>query len=269
MYKASQASHANAVEQAKQYWEAYIYEQQEDQTDDVEFILSIVGSAPQKIFEVGCGGGRILVPLARAGHTVAGLDLDPDMLARIPAKAQGLSGICYREANALTDDWGGGYDVAVLAGNILVNIDAAEDYKAAQRLFIRKAADCVRDGGHVFLEYNLMRPTHTGRQAYGGERVVFDGTDDHGVYGRFLTMPGEYDADTQMDYGKRKLELTMPNGERHLFIFSRVKHYPTVAQIHDWLREAGMTIMEEYGGFDRCPISEEGRKAVIWARKGL
>ncbi len=190
------------------------------------------------------------------------------MLARIASKAQGLTGICSREANALADDWGTGYDVVILAGNLLVNIDAAENYKAAQRSFIRKAANCVHDGGHVFLEYNLMHPTHTGRQAYSDEWVVFEGTDDHGVYGRFSALPGVYDADAQMDYGKRKVELTMPDGEQHLFVFDRIKHYPTIAQVHDWLREAGLITAEEYGGFDKRPISEDGHKAVIWARKG-
>ncbi len=80
MYQSSQSPHSAAAEQAKQYWEAYIYEQQENQTDDLDFILSIVGNTSLNIFEVGCGGGRILVPLAKAGHTVTGIDLDPNAI---------------------------------------------------------------------------------------------------------------------------------------------------------------------------------------------
>jgi SAM-dependent methyltransferase len=35
--------------------------------------------------EVGCGTGRVLIPTARAGVEVVGLDLSPHMLARVPA----------------------------------------------------------------------------------------------------------------------------------------------------------------------------------------
>ena len=67
------------------HWYAYIYDQQVIQ-DDVAHILSTVGTAPLNILEVACGSGRIAIPLARAGHSVTGFDIDEFMLARIPAK---------------------------------------------------------------------------------------------------------------------------------------------------------------------------------------
>jgi len=36
--------------------------------DHIEFLLSVVGPTPKRILEVCCGSGRILVPLANAGH---------------------------------------------------------------------------------------------------------------------------------------------------------------------------------------------------------
>ncbi len=33
-----------------------------------KFALSVIGAVPKRILEIGCGNGRILVPMARAGH---------------------------------------------------------------------------------------------------------------------------------------------------------------------------------------------------------
>lgn len=111
----------------RNHWYARIYEQQETQTDDIAYILSTIGPAPQKVLEVACGGGRILEPLARAGYQVSGIDMDQFMLEKcqarlenLPDAFQGLASCRY--ADAVKDDWGGSFDVVIMGGNLLVNI---------------------------------------------------------------------------------------------------------------------------------------------------
>ncbi len=48
--------------------------------------------------------------------------MDEAMLSKIPAKAEGIDNITWRVADAIRDDWGKGYDVVVIAGNLLMNI---------------------------------------------------------------------------------------------------------------------------------------------------
>ncbi|MDR1540099.1 MAG: hypothetical protein LBU32_19285 [Clostridiales bacterium] len=43
---------------------------------------------------------------------------------------------CY-QADAINANWGTGYDVVVMAGNILINIETELDYAEAQQAFIR------------------------------------------------------------------------------------------------------------------------------------
>ena len=50
-------------------------------TDDLPFWLNLAQQQKGPILELGCGTGRVLVPLVQAGHTIYGLDNDPDMLA--------------------------------------------------------------------------------------------------------------------------------------------------------------------------------------------
>ncbi len=87
-------------------WNAEMYEKFETETKDVDFLLSVIGSKPLKILEAACGGGRILIPLARAGHDAAGFDIDDCLLEKIGAKAEGLDNIVWYKADALEGAWG-------------------------------------------------------------------------------------------------------------------------------------------------------------------
>ncbi len=48
---------------------------------DVQFFLEAARAAHGPVLEIGCGTGRLLIPIARAGCEITGLDLSPDMLA--------------------------------------------------------------------------------------------------------------------------------------------------------------------------------------------
>jgi SAM-dependent methyltransferase len=56
---------------------------------DLNFYLSAAREYGDPILELGCGTGRVLLPLAREGSNVAGLDISEAMLARCRAKLAG------------------------------------------------------------------------------------------------------------------------------------------------------------------------------------
>src|ERR687886_680839 len=58
---------------------------------DVQFYVAEAARAHGPVLELGCGTGRVLLPMARAGATVVGLDGSREMLARCRAKLQAES----------------------------------------------------------------------------------------------------------------------------------------------------------------------------------
>ena len=193
-------------------WVADVYDQQTTETDDVDFLLSVIGKEPKRILEVCCGSGRILVPLAKAGHIAVGIDGAEFMLDKILSKTKGLENIEWRKADAVYDDWGSGFDVVVFACNLLYNIDSDMEFKKAQELFIHKAASALVPGGYVFIAYNpghnLTQPEQS-RVYDSGSWVIWEGADNDGTYGKFIGLPGSYDAETQIDKSGRLFELTL------------------------------------------------------------
>ncbi len=54
--------------------------------DDVEMYRQFAAQMGGTVLELGCGTGRVALPLARDGHQVAAVDISPDMLAALRAK---------------------------------------------------------------------------------------------------------------------------------------------------------------------------------------
>ena len=252
-------------------WVADMYDQKVTETNDVDFLLSVIGQTPKRILEVCCGSGRILVPLAKAGHQVSGFDYDEFMLAKIPAKAEELQNIAWQKSDAIQDDWGTGFDVVVLAGNILYNIVSDMDYTKSQELLIQKAASALVPGGYVYIEYQpgghriaQSTPSHDNND---GEWVVWEGTDNDGNSGKMSLTSGSYDAATGMSSFMRRFELTLKNGEKITQDIQCGKHFAPLEQLRGWLRGAGFIIEQEYSDFKGNPVNDDSRGIVIYARK--
>jgi len=93
------------------------------------------------ILDVGCGGGLLAEPLARLGGRVVGIDpaAENAVAARLHAEKGGLA-IDYRAATVEeTADNGQRFDI-VIASEVVEHV-------AGLKLFIHRAADCVKPGG--------------------------------------------------------------------------------------------------------------------------
>ena len=252
------------------HWTAALYDKEETQTEDFEMALTLLGEKPLRILEPCCGSGRILVPLAKAGHCAVGFDRDLEMLRRIPAKAPEQLDIHSYQADLFAHSWPEGFDAVVLAGNILINIEIADGfpggYKAAQQELINRAAGALKTGGHLYLDFNHFEyPERFFDDPK--ERIIFEGTDDQGVTGHMSISNGHFDAAVRMAYNDRFAKLTLPDGRQLHGQAKSAKHIPTLAQVQGWLLDAGFVPLALYGDYDRRPVSDKTTRALFFAQK--
>lgn len=116
-----------------------------DFTADIDLLLNFAEVVGDPILELGCGSGRLLVPLAEAGFHVVGLDSSRPMLDRAE-RATADAGVDHRvtlfEGDMREADQapGGPFGLVIFSLNSLMHLTTVADQRAAL-VAARKALD--------------------------------------------------------------------------------------------------------------------------------
>lgn len=92
-----------------------LYDEDNAGTWDTDFYADLIGDAPLRVADVGCGTGSFAVRLARAGHAVTGIDPAPGMLAAARTR-DGAETVTWLDGTAV-DLPAGPFDAAVMTGH--------------------------------------------------------------------------------------------------------------------------------------------------------
>lgn len=103
----------------------------------------------RSILDAGCGTGRVAIELARRGHDVVGVDLDPTMLAAAAKKAPDL---VWCQADLAEVDLGRTFDAVVMAGNVMIFLTPGDEAAVVANL-VRH----LRPGGLLVAGFSLRR----------------------------------------------------------------------------------------------------------------
>jgi SAM-dependent methyltransferase len=108
----------------------------DDFADDVSLVLQCVETVGDPVLEVGCGTGRLIEPIARAGYRVTGIDRSPDMLAR--ARSRLREPTLKRRVTLVEGDMtaagsvpGGPFGIVLFSLNGLMHVSTPEEQRAA------------------------------------------------------------------------------------------------------------------------------------------
>jgi SAM-dependent methyltransferase len=117
----------------------------------IERLLDLLGSQTRRVLDLGCGAGRVLAPVARAGHELTGVERDPEACeaCRAMLDADGLAATLV-ERDFLGDEGPppGEFDAVLCLGNTLMTIwdvDLAVD-------LVRAVRDRLAPGGMFVID---------------------------------------------------------------------------------------------------------------------
>lgn len=118
-----------------------------DGVDAAAYVAGLLPPGAGRVLELGVGTGRIAVPLAASGAEVTGVDASPRMLELL-ARRDPAGTVRRVEADMLTYDDGGGYDVVLIACNTLFMLLDPDD----QLRCLATARHQLVDGGRLVVE---------------------------------------------------------------------------------------------------------------------
>jgi SAM-dependent methyltransferase len=119
--------------------------------DDIAVFTQLLERSGTPALDAGCGTGRVLLPLRRAGLDVDGSDVSEDMLwwCRRRADAAGVEVALYAQAMHELD-LPRRYRTIIVAGAFGVGSDRSEDLEGLRRLHAH-----LQPGGLLFIDHHL------------------------------------------------------------------------------------------------------------------
>jgi len=205
----------------------------------VDFLAELAGDGP--VLELGVGTGRVALPLAARGLRVAGIDLSPDMVAKLREKA-GAEAIDVTIGDVATTRVDGTYTLAYIVWNTINNLTTQE----AQTACFANAAAHLRPGGCFVVEVGTRNRAPL---------EVFDLSDTHvGI--------DEYDHDTQRLVSHH---FWLQEGQWHRI--SMPFRAVSPAELDLMAQLAGMRLRERWSGWNREPFTSASTKHVsVWEK---
>ena len=123
-----------------------------DRTEDVAYYLAVAQQHGGPVLEYGCGGGRITLPLARAGHEVTGIDRSRPMLKQLRAALADedpavRKRLCAKSGDMRTVKLDRRFSLVLCTFNTLLHLYTRRDI---ERFLARVRAHITRRGHFVF-----------------------------------------------------------------------------------------------------------------------
>jgi SAM-dependent methyltransferase len=239
---------------------ADLYDVEYDHDYDLPLWRDLAAREPGPVIEWGAGTGRIVTPLAHAGHDVTAVELSEEMAARGREKG---------EAEWITGDMrhaipGREFGLAICAFNSFSCLTSPDDALS----FLGNAAAHLKPGGLLGIEVSAFRPEELAALP-GAPALQHDLTRElpnGGALERFSVS--HYDAAEQLLSMRLFYELYDESGVMHERRSGNLEIRPTTRdELTLMLRLAGFTVQEAYGGFDGEPFTAESDHLIVLARR--
>ncbi len=242
--------------------EASIYDLLYEFPDDVSLYIDYVKSTGDPVLECACGTGRVLIPLARSGLRVIGIDVSDEMLGTARAKIEKESLEVQRRIRLEKTDMRDfklkeRFGLCIIPAASLIQLQTVED----QRQTLRTILSHLRQGGCLILDSfnpDLTRPQGLLRL----ERLKSVG---RGVLMQFTVQ--YFDVPKHHTFGWVLYDFVKPDGSvRREFVPFRYRYF-FAEEIQQLLREVGYRVESVFGDFEKTPFQPQSSRIIIVARK--
>jgi SAM-dependent methyltransferase len=232
--------------------------------DDLAMYRDFARAADGAILELGCGTGRVLIPLASDGFRLTGLDVSPAMLdlARAKVKAANLEGtVNLVHADLRKFDLSDRFALAIIPINTFMHCFDIEQQLACLR--------CVRrhlsSGGRLVIDvYNPDLPTlleADGRLV--SEGIVVDPETGHTIQ---LINLRRLDMASQTQHITFFLDEVTADGSVRRTTFPFRMRFVFRFEMELLLRTAGYSLEAVYGSCDLEPFENGSEKMIFVGR---
>lgn len=237
-------------------------------TDDIPFLLGLAAGVAGPVLEIGCGSGRLLVPLADAGFTVVGVDSSAEMLSRAEARlATALAAVRGRvrlvaaDVRHLSLPPEEKFGLIVFGYNTFMHLD-----EAAAGAVLKRLRPLLRPGGRLLLDVAnpMMLSLAADDPDFVLEDTLFDPVSSETIrqYTAYEAVPAEQAVEVTWVYERGE---ESPADEPERLRANLRYHYLYPHQYDLLLTLTGFRLLALYGDYNESLFDEESDRLLLVA----
>ncbi len=236
---------------------------------DIQFFVDYAVRAGGPILELGCGTGRVLIPIALAGCRITGLDLSAYMLDRCRQKLAAQSPDVRRavrlvQANMVDFQTGERYSLVTIPFRPFQHLIEVGE----QRSCLEHVRAHLVEGGLLILDVFHCYPPAMFDPKYRAEQPLQQNLPvEDGNTLSFATRIADFHQDRQFNDIELIYYITHPDGRRERLVQAFPFRYFFRYEIEHLLELSGFEMAELFGNYDRSPFQNDSPEMVFAARR--
>ena len=238
-------------------------------TQDVAFYSAHALKFGGPVLELGCGTGRIAVPLAESGLQITGLDISPRMLERAEQKRLTLPSERRDSLRLVRGDMTN-FDLHEHFPLIIIPFRPFQHLMTVQEQL--QCLACVRRhlavGGRLIMDFFQTDAARMHDPSFLEPHFVAEYEMPGGRKVRLTERIAAFHRAEQRNDVEMVFEVTPPNRqiERHVFAFTF--RYFFRYEVEHLLARSGLRVMEVFGDFDSSPLKDDSPEMIFVAEAG-
>jgi len=240
------------------YEDPVVYDLENKDLDDLPFYLSLAQEVSGSVLELGCGTGRITIPLAQKGIEITGLDIVPGMLSRAQEKSGDLP-IQWIEADIRDFHLGKLFDLIYTTGSVFQHLIE----RTEQEMMLACVKEHLSPDGLFAID--LLFPSRSSMEdSEEQDWYVYENEEGKKVK---VTGTDKYDPTKQIKHETAYRRWQDGEGRE---IIKRARFALRVIfpqEMKALLHYNGFSITHCYGSWDRSPLTAESQNMIYLCKR--
>lgn len=256
----SAAIQTNEQDNLSEYSDPKLYDaENSDFGPDGPFILSLAKGLGGAVLELGCGTGRMTIPLAENGVEIVGLDVVSGMVDLARQKSEGLP-IEWVVADVRNYQLGRKFRLIFESGSVFHHMLTRQDQEA----YLARVREHLEDDGRLVLSIFFPKPRNLASTEEEEDWFTAEHPDGYEIK---VSGIDRYDAIRQVKTETAYRRWTDASGKEMTQVAPLSLRYVFPQEMEALLHYNGFEIVAQYGDFDRSPVTEESRLITLVCRK--
>ncbi len=236
---------------------------------DVDFYLNCARELNGSVLELGCGTGRVLLAIARAGHRIVGLDLSEPMLSKCRAKLETEPpDVRQRVQLVLADmtrfDLNEEFRLIIIPFRPFQHLLDVE----AQLGCLHSAARHLARGGRLIIDFFQTDPRRMHDPVFLQESMSHpEVTLPDGRKLRLTDRVRAFHRAEQRNDVEMMYNVTHPDDRTERLVFAFTVRFFFRYEVEHLLARCGFRVIDLFGDFDRSPLVDTSPEMIFVAEK--